>query len=85
MIRLLLKRKAWKRLKQLRVKQAARISRIRAAIDELNKWSDIPVSWQYDTVCGILKIRNDGPAQRLVKELCFNHDVEELAKRLPLV
>lgn len=80
----LFKKSVFDRANKILIIRKDRMSRIEEAIAELHKWDDIPLSWQYNSICRILKIRNDAAAQNLIRALCSPlADKRKLASRLP--
>ena len=74
-------RKRAMRFKEIR---AEKISRIEAAIREINEWQDIPMSWLYPSICDILKIKQNDGAKRLMLDLTVRREsIETLSRRLP--
>lgn len=80
------KNKVYKRFKRYTVKYNARYDRVEKAINEMRKWSDIPLSMQLDSIYAILEIQDTIGARLFVTGLNFpNIDINKESKHLPLV
>ena len=71
---------------KLKRKQIDRARRLRQAMDYMNQWPDIPISWQYPGLCKILKIKPTQAEKDFLLGLNFGKiDIEKEARKLPLV
>jgi len=71
---------------QFKEKKRNRIIRVKSAMAEMNRYKDIPLSWQLSTLCKILKIKPSESASRFLTGLNFgNVDVKKEARKLPLI
>lgn len=86
LLKRLFKKEAYTRLKRLRFKQAERLRKVNEVIKELNEWSDIPMSWQWGSICRTLGIVQNQAAKDFIYEnfLLSNRKPEQIAQRLPL-
>lgn len=81
----LFKPTVYKRALQLRAKQEARLERLNRVVRRLNQWNDIPISWQLNDLCEILRIEPNEKAEHFIYGLNFGRiDVKEEARKLPL-
>lgn len=82
----LFKPAVYSRASTLKLKQVNRVNRLKSVIKELNEWSDIPISWQLNGLCKILKIVPNKPARDFLYDLTFRDvDIENEARKLPLI
>lgn len=78
--------KSHERLCVIRKKQHARLDRLKDVVKELQEFDDIPISWQFTSLCTTLKIRPDAAAKNFIYELLLSDlDLEKQAKKLPLI
>lgn len=75
-----------KRSYELKRKQNERLQRVEEVMDYLNKWDDIPISWQFTLLCDKLKIKPNQAAKDFIYGLNFGRiDAEKEARKLPLI
>lgn len=80
------KSSVYKRAVRIKAKQVARVERVKEVVKELRKWDDIPLSWQFTSLCSKLKIKPNEAAKNFLFGLCFGGvDIEKEAKKLPLI
>ena len=79
------KSKVYFRLTSIKKKQAKRMENLLEVKRQLNKWYDIPITWQLEGLCKILEIRANKPAYDFLIDLSMpNVDLEKEAKKIPL-
>jgi len=83
-MKIFLKKSAYKRLKIIRKKQEARRIRIAEAFKTLREWDDIPLSWQWTSIARTLEIVPDKAAKNLIYRMCLDLHEQDLEKLIPL-
>lgn len=79
------KSKVYFRFTSIKKKQAKRMENLLEVKRQLNKWYDIPISWQLEGLCKTLEIRANKPAYDFIIDLSMpNVDLEKEAKKIPL-
>lgn len=79
------KSKVYTRFTSIKKKQAKRMENLLEVKRRLNKWHDIPITWQLEHLCKILEIRVNKPAYDFIIDLSMpNVDLEKEAKKIPL-
>lgn len=63
---------ARKRLASLKTKQSARLERLKIVVKVLQEWDDIPISWQFTSICSTLEIKPDKAAQNFIYSLLLS-------------
>lgn len=83
----LFKPRVYKRAMRIEKKKIARVDRLYNVIKELQEWDDIPLSWQFTSLCKKLHIKPNNAAYDFIFKLCFRtpENIHEVAKKLPLI
>lgn len=80
------KASVYNRAMGLKTKQLARVERLRRVMADLNEWDDIPISFQFTSLCSMLKIKPDHAAKHFINGLCIGQMyIETEARKLPLI
>lgn len=80
----LFRRSVTRRAENIHAIRSERRQRIINAIQYLNEWHDIPLTFMFTAVCDRLKIAPTEAAKDFIIQLSYgNPDVEQFAKRLP--
>ncbi len=82
----LFKPMVFQRALRVREKQQARLERLQKVMEGLREFDDIPISYQFESLCHTLKIKPNEAAKNFIYGLNFGKiDVEKESKKLPLI
>ncbi len=84
---ILFKRKVFNRFSSIKTKQNMRLNAVIEARNELNKWSDIPYSWQKGSIGKTLHYpKNTYPSNEMLRALTLRRAYTDtyLASLIPL-